>query len=331
MMPKPRYAQVSLETTPYYHCTSRCVRRAFLCGYDTSTDKDYEHRRQWLEDRLLETSSIFAMDICSYAIMSNHYHVILHINKSQTESWSFDDVIHQWHQLYSGSALSKRYLQKDALGKAERDTLKDQVEVWRKRLIDISWFMRVINERIARKANAEDSCTGRFWEGRFSSQALLDEPALAACMVYVDLNPIRATIAKTPEESDYTSIKLRIQNLLNIDHPDYSEQLKSLYPFAGNLRENMPEGLPFELTDYIELVEITGKQLRAGKRGKIDASLSPILKRLKFDGDNWLYLSQKFEKELKGLVGSIDELKQACIQLGYKRTICKQSCEQFFP
>jgi len=166
MMPKPRYAQVSLETTAYYHCTSRCVRRAFLCGYDLSTEKDYEHRRQWLEDRLLETGSIFAMDICSYAIMSNHYHVVLHINKSQAESWSFDEVIHQWHQ--PGSALSKRYLQKDALGKAERDTLKDQVEVWRKRLIDISWFMRVINERIARRANAEDSCTGRFFAPVFA-------------------------------------------------------------------------------------------------------------------------------------------------------------------
>ena len=104
-MPKPRYAQMSLAATPYYHCISRCVRRAFLCGIDTFTIKSYEHRRQWLEDKLLAISDIFAIDICSYSIMSNHYHVVLHINKKQAESWSFDEVINQWHQLYSGSVF----------------------------------------------------------------------------------------------------------------------------------------------------------------------------------------------------------------------------------
>ncbi|VAW68289.1 Mobile element protein, partial [hydrothermal vent metagenome] len=93
-MPKPRSAQVSLEATPYYHCTSRCVRRAFLCGFNVDTNKDYEYRRQWLEDKLLDTADIFAIDICAYAIMSNHYHAVLHINKAQAEAWSFDEVIH---------------------------------------------------------------------------------------------------------------------------------------------------------------------------------------------------------------------------------------------
>ncbi len=169
----------------YYHCTSRCVRRAFLCGLNVDTGEDYEHRRQWLEDKLLDTGDIFAIDICAYAIMSNHYHVVLHINKAQADAWSFDAVIHQWHQLHSGSALSQRYLRNDQLGKAELATLKDQVEKWRSRLMSISWFMRVINEAIARKANAEDKCTGRFWEGRYGSQALLDEAALAACMAKI--------------------------------------------------------------------------------------------------------------------------------------------------
>jgi len=331
-MPKPRYAQMSLDATPYYHCMSRVVRKAFLCGIDINTGENYEHRRQWVEDKLLELGDIFALDICAYAIMSNHYHVVLHINKEQADNWSDDKLIHKWHRLYKGSALSQRYLLGVNLSKAERNALKEQLEVWRERLMSISWFMKILNEDIARQANKEDQCTGRFWEGRFKSQALLDEAALAICMVYVDLNPIRANMNKTPETSAHTSIKSRLDTALKAHHPnDKHQQPKSLYPFIGNPRKDMPEGLPFKLSDYIALVDWTGKQTRNNKRGEIDTNLPPLLNRLNFETENWLHLSTHFENKLKGLVGSIISLKVACEKMGYKRTVFKCSCEQYFP
>jgi putative transposase len=63
-MLQPRKNIISLADTPYYHCMSRCVRRAFLCGVDHYSGNDYEHRRAWLEDKLHHTASIFAIKLC---------------------------------------------------------------------------------------------------------------------------------------------------------------------------------------------------------------------------------------------------------------------------
>ncbi|MEW8184735.1 MAG: hypothetical protein AB2794_06965 [Candidatus Thiodiazotropha endolucinida] len=174
-MPKPRKAQVSLETTPYYHCVSRCVRRAFLCGVDTHTGKSYEHRRQWIVDRMKLLGELFAIDICAYAVMSNHYHIILHVDPERAAGWSEQDVIARWERLFSLPVLIQRYRSMETITSAERDAVSELVSKWRHRLHDISWFMRCINEPIARQANQEDGCTGRYWEGRYKSQALLDE------------------------------------------------------------------------------------------------------------------------------------------------------------
>ncbi len=327
-MPKPRYAQVSLEATPYYHCVSRCVRRAYLCGIDPNTGEDYEYRRQLIENKILELSDIFALDICAYSVMSNHYHLVLHINRDKALNWSFDEVIKQWHKCYKGTFLSQCYLKNETLLKSQMKVLKDTVTQWRKQLMDLSRFMWVLNEHIARGANKADNCTGRFWEGRFKSQALLDEAAVLTCMAYVDLNPIRSVMAKTPEASDYTSIKQRIEQL-KTKHKSQHPASK-LLPFAGNVRANRVQGLSFSLKDYIELVDQTGRIIRDDKRGFINQNTLPILKRLNIEPENWLYLTKHFESKLKGLVGSVNKLKQVCLKLGYKRTPCLSSCQSYF-
>ncbi|MCV6605507.1 MAG: transposase, partial [Porticoccaceae bacterium] len=203
-MTQPRNSQVSLLDTPYYHCISRCVRRAFLCGEDTHTGANHEHRREWIMARLTTLESVFAIDICAYAIMSNHYHLVLHINSDAAQGWDDNSVIQRWLQLFKGPLLIQRYQAGEALTRAELGKVAEIAADWRQRLADISWFMRCLNEHIARLANQEDGCTGRFWEGRFRCQALLDEQALLTCMAYVDLNPVRAAMADTPEASDYT-------------------------------------------------------------------------------------------------------------------------------
>ena len=331
-MPKPRHTQVSLDATPYYHCVSRCVRRAFLCGSDTVSGQSFEHRRQWIEDKLYELAQVFALDLCAYAVMSNHYHVVLHVDAAQAKSWSRETVIERWHRLFNGNLLSQRHARGEILSKVELNVLNKDVVLWRQRLMDISWFMRVLNEAIARQANAEDNCTGRFWEGRFKSQALLDEAALSACLAYVDLNPIRAGMTKTPESSEHTSIQRRIKQAQATPNPNHLQhQTKGLMPFAGYPRQDSPKGLPFRLTDYLELVDWTGRILREDKRGAIDDNLPPILERLNIEAKHWLFLTQHFESRFKGLVGTAYQLKRICEKLGYQRAPGLKSCQTYFP
>jgi REP element-mobilizing transposase RayT len=312
-MPQPRSSQISLLDTPYYHCVSRCVRRSFLCGIDNYSGQSYEHRRGWVEKRLLFLSSVFAIDLCAYAVMSNHVHVVLHVDVKQTQVWSDYDVVQRWHRLHKGTLLTQMFARGDTIGKGQRLTLDNTITEYRRRLHDISWLMRNLNEYIARRANKEDECTGRFWEGRFKSQALLDEAALLSCMAYVDLNPIRTKIAKTPETSKHTSIKKRLESIKQ------NTPTHSLMPFVGNERQNMPKGIAFSLKDYCELVDITGKIIRNDKAGHIDQQQQPILKRLGVSDEQWLILTSEFEKHFSYAAGAEQMMNQFKKHTGHQR------------
>ena len=303
-MPQARKNQISLVDTSYYHCVSRCVRRSFLCGEDAYTGQSYEHRRGWLESRLLFLGSVFAIDIAAYAVMSNHTHVVLCVDKDLAVSWSDKKVLTRWHQLHKGTLLTQKYLRGDALNTSEQLMVDETIKVVRQRLYDISWFMRELNEYIAREANQEDGCTGRFWEGRFKCQALLDESAILACMAYVDLNPIRAKMESTPETCKHTSVFQRIHAIKG------GKQPASLMPFVGNYRQDMPKGIAFSLIDYCELVESTGSTIRDDKAGYIDPSQNTILQRLNINTEQWLTLTTEFEQHFSTAVGSEHMLQQ---------------------
>lgn len=260
-MTLPRATLIDPGYTPYYHCVSRCVRRAWLCGRDKLTGDDFEHRRVWIEARLLKLAGLFTIDVCAYAVMSNHYHVVLHINLEEQAALSDEDVIARWQRLHRLPAGFE-----DADDRSRAALLRS----WRERLGSISWFMKCVNEPLARIANREDGCKGRFWEGRFDSQALLDEAAVLKCMAYVDLNPVRAKMAQTPEASAHTSIQARIEG-----------RDEGLAPMADTLSTSTRAfQLPVAQTDYLQLVDWTGRQYRRGKRGRIRESAPPIVQRL---------------------------------------------------
>lgn len=322
-MATARKQQISLVDTPYYHCVSRCVRCAFLCGEDKVTGKSYEHRRGWVEEKLLSLSQVFAIDVCAYAVMSNHSHVVFFVDEESAKAWSMDEVLARWHQLFKGTLLTQQYCRGESQSKSLQKIVAETAQVYRTRLMDISWFMRILNETIAKQANREDNCTGRFWEGRFKSQALLDEAALVACMAYVDLNPIRAKIATTPENSNYTSIQQRINAAKN------GQQPLALACFIGNPRLNMPKGLPFELTNYIQLVELTGRCMREDKRGYIDNKQDAILTRLDISAENWLKITREFRTLFHGAVGHSDVLSDFCQHQAIKRRHSLTACQRY--
>ncbi|MFH1138836.1 MAG: hypothetical protein V1816_22390 [Pseudomonadota bacterium] len=273
-----------------YPCLSRCVRRAFLCGNDPYTGRSLEHRKDWVQARLEFLAGSFALEICAFAVMSNHLHVVARTRPDLAEAWSDEETARRWLRVFpkkrnenhapaSPSPLEIKNLRDSGVG----------LEALRQRLSSISWFMRSLNENIARRANREDGCKGRFWEGRFKCQVILDDSALLACMAYVDLNPVRAGAAACPETSSYTSAFLRLEarqarertaKIQEKTHPPYSperqlsldrQKVRSkpdhwLCPLPSEGESSRPGLLDLTLDQYLTLLDWTGRQLRADRK-----------------------------------------------------------------
>lgn len=321
----PRKSLICLEDTPFYHVVARCVRRAWLWGYDAYAGKDYSHRKAWVLDRLRCLANIFSIDLCAYAIMSNHYHLVLRVDRQRMARWSHAEVVARWTQLFSMPPLIQRW-QEGTGSAAEQMRAEQQIECWRLRLIDISWYMRCLNESLARRANAEDACTGRFWEGRFKSQALLDETGLLTAMAYVDLNPVRAGMATMPEEAEFTSIHARIQQFRN----EVSEQARTSRQVESRARRQRPppllafrdsgdsdrRGVPVKFLDYLQLLDWSSRRRRPGKRGAVEHDLPPILARLRIHPDAWLQTMRPAGIRFGRAIGRLERLQSHARRLG---------------
>ena len=304
-MTAARKTVVDVKEVGVYHCISRCVRRAFLCGVDRYTGISYEHRRSWIADRLKTLSSIFAMEVFAYAVMSNHLHLVVRNRPDLAKGWTAEEVARRWCALFP-----KKDGRDEAQGPSDETIAAfvadaERVELCRKRLGDISWLMRCLNEPIARRANREDKCTGRFWEGRFKCQRLMDEGAMLACMAYVDLNPVRAHLADTLEDSKFTSVydrliaeraKARLKASPELPAPTQAQKALIRKESAASKRAdwlldlNGPES-PFSGVDlgfYLSLVEWTGQNIREDKPGYIPLGLKPVLERFDLDTENWV-------------------------------------------
>lgn len=343
-MTRARSTLVSLSDTPWYHVVCRCVRRAFLCGTDAYSGQSFEHRRGWIAERAQQLAGVFAVDVAAYAVMSNHYHLVLRIDTERVQAWSRDEVLRRWTQLFDGPLAVQQVLagKGDALDSATQRAIDEWVEKYRSRLCDLSWFMRVLNETIARQANAEDDVTGRFWEGRFKSQALLDEQAVLTAMAYVDLNPIRAQMADTPEASEHTSVAERIAalrpqqqaipgptarkgspksqvTLTNVAAPiialkceRHLAQLprQPLMPFDATAR--LKAAIPFAFDDYLDLIETTGRCIRQDKRGAISECTPKLLDRLGIDPERFIDCATNLMRQFASAVGAPAHLTALC-------------------
>ena len=306
-MTSPRGEIVDPKQVGIYHCVSRCVRRAFLCGQDPLSGKSFDHRRKWIRSRLRTLVDIFAIEVVAYAVMSNHLHSVLRTRPDIVRGWSDEEVAIRWRNLYP----RRRVKGKPATpSKEEIEAILSQPELvveYRKRLSSLSWFNGRLNEVIARMSNREDECKGRFWEGRFKCQRVYDLSGILACSVYVDLNPIRAGIAKTPEGSDHTSIQDRIfeqQKSAPAKHKEWSKiPLVSIADISGK---------QLTLPEYIKLVDETGRQIVAGK-ASISKELAPILERLNISGEHWVETAKSCGRMFRRVVGPVERIREAAV------------------
>ena len=136
-MTRPRATLVSVADTPYYHVIGRCVRRAYLCGEDALTGRSFSHRRQWLLERLQLLTDTFAIDVCAYALMSNHYHLVVRLDVERVKQWSAHEIVARWTRLYAGPKSAQRFLQGEALSASEQAQLDTWIAVWAARLADL--------------------------------------------------------------------------------------------------------------------------------------------------------------------------------------------------
>jgi hypothetical protein len=300
----------------WYHCVTRCVRRAFLLG------DEHQDRKTWIEHRIQELAEIFAISVGGFAILENHLHLLVRLNPAPAQGWSDKEVVRRWSRLFPPRDKARQPL--PVTENWVQDRLKEPgwVARARQRLQSLSWFMKCLKEPLARLANRQDQMRGAFFEGRFKSVAILDDEALLTVCAYIDLNPVAAGIADVPEASAHTSIKQRVDHVQALGRIDDLaaaqggsvagsiaaagiEESLWLCPIedrrgVDSLREGMIEG--FSLGNYLVLVDYTGRLFREGK-ATISREVAEILARIGSSTDSWQARLEQLKRRGGRLLG----------------------------
>jgi REP element-mobilizing transposase RayT len=271
----------------------------------------FEDRKQWIEDRLKQLCSVFAVSVGGFAIMDNHLHVLCRLDPDDANLWSAEEVIRRWIAIYppANLAVEDELVLQKWVAQATHD--QQRVEVLRERLTELGWFMKALKEPLSRLANKQDGCQGAFWQARYKSIAILDDEALLVTCAYIDLNPVAAGIAQTPETSNHTSIRQRVnhankqgqldrlkaarQGSVAASHAAGNlEQDHWLIPFEdrrGHLNTSSTsnrEGMldTFSLGSYLLLVDYTGRLFRTGK-ARMNSAVKEVFDRLGASREFW--------------------------------------------
>ncbi len=304
-MPIPRSRLIDATITRHYHVISRCVRRLHLLADDPKSPS--QDRKGWIERRLKELSEIFAISVSAYACMDNHFHLLLRLDPDVAAVWTPQEVVRRWFRLFPPRGVDRKPIPKEQMAELVLEKSLDPIWVAeiRERLGSISWFMRCLKEPLARLVNKADGRTGAFFEGRFKSIAVLDERALLTCMAYIDLNPMAAGVAETPESATNTSLRARLENVRRQRTPDLCaatvgsimaskvatnmEDALWLTPVEdrrrhGSIREGLFETFP--LGCYLVLIDYVSRMRREG-RVSLDSEACEILQRIGATSDCW--------------------------------------------
>ncbi len=348
------------EEIAVVHVMNRTTRRCFLFGDDLLSGKNFDHRKVWVEDRLMLQSSLFGIDLLCYTVLSNHFHLVLRSRPDVVSTWDDTEVARRW--------LTLCPVQKDEFGQAieptesDLNTIRndDQLLVQiRRRLSDISWWMRLFCQNIAQRANLEEQETGKFFQARFKATRLLDEMSILACAAYVDLNPIRAALAETLEGSQFTSIQKRLLDLKT----SVSQSVEvSVQPFAAgflapvNLNEShdyvgpcahqnghrcSDKGfLRMTTAAYVEMLDWTARQIRGDKRGATPVGLAPIFDRMGIHEDTWIQLVREFGRLFYVVAGQPHQIdthkppngaRRFCTRAAARELLTSASCQRCDP
>jgi REP element-mobilizing transposase RayT len=342
MARKARKHTIDPSVIQVVHVWNRCIRRLALCGLDPVTGVDHEYRRGWSRERLRYLAQIYAIEILTYAVLHNHTHIVVRSRPDIARQWTPQMVAQRWLMLTPTKDAAGNIIEPSAKQVQAITDDPELVEKLRLQLSDISWLMRSYSQHIAFRANREDRELGHFWQDRYKAFVLVDQAAILRCMMYVDLNLIRAGLANSIQDSDYTGAKDRLDDLRihvatndenqitlqfssnsstaaweRLEHQcsgwlspiEIDAQLSeaaretegslACEPSQRPTRVSQRGAVRIPLTKYLLLLDLIGRQQRAGGSGFIPNEVVPILEQLNIElmgfGESIWYFGRRFK------------------------------------